>query len=226
MHKIQFRGKRKDNNEWVTGYLFEEEPPLQCFASENDEPSKWVILKSGFADWNMTRPTTGAEVYYESIGQLTGFKDSKGVDVYTGDIIEFWVCYPTSQTHTGDNIPNGSYTEPDETQLLKIKGEVIYDEEQCEYTFSIIGKTPYQFGYAFNGLFPDENMPIISREYYTKDYIQCCFGINQYENQTDSDVKDYEDAIKELTGLTEDGLCKVINDVTVVGNVYDNKDSQ
>lgn len=88
MREIKFRGKRKDNEQWVTGCLIIEEPPLQCFATENTEPNKYLIGKSGFADWNMQRPFTAAEVYQESIGQAIGKKDKDGTDIYENDLIK------------------------------------------------------------------------------------------------------------------------------------------
>jgi len=128
MRDIKFRGKRKDNNQWVTGCLLIEEPPLQCFASENTEPDKYLIGKSGFADWNMTRPFTAAEVYPESAGQFIGIKARNGKDIFEGDVVQYKIPYRTTQTHTGDNIPNGSYTEPMEPGIKVILGVVEFKD--------------------------------------------------------------------------------------------------
>ena len=94
MREIIFRGKRLDNGEWVEGYLYEHEPALVGIVSENDvqEPSKWFIARTGFADWNMPRPVELGEVDPSTVGQYTGLKDKHGKNgqrIFEGDILSF-----------------------------------------------------------------------------------------------------------------------------------------
>lgn len=89
MNTILFRGKRKDNGEWVEGFYYEHEPPLQCFTTkgQEQEKSKSYILKTGFADWNMPRQVDFIEVIPETVGQFTGKCDMYGTNIFEGDII-------------------------------------------------------------------------------------------------------------------------------------------
>ena len=88
MIQPKFRGKTIDTESpvWVYGCLMIENPPLQCFAGTKAEPDKYLIGKSGFADWNMTRPFDMNYVEPISVGEFTGFQDKNKADIYTGDL--------------------------------------------------------------------------------------------------------------------------------------------
>lgn len=85
MREIRFRAKRIDNKEWVYGFVYRHDPPLQCLSSENDELPAFAILTTGFADWNMPRPIDQHMVDGNTLGQFTGRKDKNGKEIYEDD---------------------------------------------------------------------------------------------------------------------------------------------
>lgn len=76
-------------NQWVYGSFHKYLPYTPGIDQEpKEEEYQYLIIQDGFSDWNMPRQLRVAQVYPESVGMCSGFKDYRGIPIYEGDIVK------------------------------------------------------------------------------------------------------------------------------------------
>jgi uncharacterized phage protein (TIGR01671 family) len=124
MREIKFRGQHAVTRNWVYGDLVQ-----------------WHDGDKEIISHDETTEAIKFSVISGTVGQFTGLKDKNGKEIYEGDVILIRKPYRSTQTHYGDNIPLGSYTEPLEPSISECN-ETVQFADGC----FVIGETDEEGG--------------------------------------------------------------------------------